>query len=59
LSTVVELYNSSVAYAKSLQEMFRTCEDAAKEKFVDCDRIPEFENKQGKRKKHFDESKFQ
>jgi len=37
--------------------MFQTYEHAAKEKFVDCDGIPEFENKQGKRKKHLDESK--
>lgn len=56
LSTVVELYNSLVAYVKSVREMFQTYEDAAKEKFIDCDKIPEFENKKRKQKKHFDES---
>ncbi|XP_050059838.1 uncharacterized protein LOC114132255 [Aphis gossypii] len=56
LSTVVELYNTLVAYVKSVREMFQTYEDAAKEKFIDCDKIPEFENKQRKRKKYFDES---
>ncbi|KAL4101031.1 hypothetical protein QTP88_021052 [Uroleucon formosanum] len=56
LSTVVELYNSLVSYVKSVREMFQTYYDAAKEKFIDCNKIPEFENKQRKRKKHFDES---
>ncbi|XP_065662868.1 uncharacterized protein LOC136085485 [Hydra vulgaris] len=56
LSTVVELYNSLVAFVKSVREMFQTYEDAAKEKFIDCNKIPEFENKQRKRKKHFNES---
>jgi len=56
LRTVVELYNSLVAYVKSVREIFQTYKDAAKEKFIDCNKIPEFENKQGKRKKHFDES---
>ncbi|KAF0714401.1 zinc finger MYM-type protein 1-like, partial [Aphis craccivora] len=56
LSTVVELYNSLVAYVKSVREMFQTYEDAAKEKFIDCNKIPEFENKLRRRKKHFDES---
>jgi len=36
--------------------MFQTYEDAAKEKFIDYYKIPEFENKQRKRKNHFDES---
>ncbi|KAL4089440.1 hypothetical protein QTP88_024475 [Uroleucon formosanum] len=56
LSTVVELYNSLFSYVKSVREMFQTYYDAAKEKFIDCNKIPEFENKQRKRKKHFDES---
>lgn len=56
LSTVVELYNSLVVYVKSLQTMFQTHENSAKGKFVDGNVIPEYENKQRKRKICFEES---
>jgi len=36
--------------------MFQIYEGAAKEKCIDCNKVPEFENKHRKWKKHFDES---
>lgn len=50
MSIVVELYNPLVAHVTSVREIFQTYEDAAKETFIDCNKISEFKNKKSKQK---------